>query len=65
MWLKAIGAPKLPTKVDESATAKQIIQAFQESHDALADSPYEIAGDRPSEGLQTRRRIFLRLPDLP
>jgi uncharacterized damage-inducible protein DinB len=36
MWLKAIGAPKLPAKVDDSATAKQIIQAFRESHDALA-----------------------------
>jgi uncharacterized damage-inducible protein DinB len=37
LWLKAIGAPKLPAKVDESATAKQIMQAFHESHDALAE----------------------------
>jgi uncharacterized damage-inducible protein DinB len=36
MWLKAIGAPQLPAKVDESATPKQILQAFQESHHALA-----------------------------
>jgi uncharacterized damage-inducible protein DinB len=36
MWLKAIGASKLPAKVDDTATAKQIMQAFRESHDALA-----------------------------
>jgi uncharacterized damage-inducible protein DinB len=36
MWLKAIGASKLPAKVDDTATATQIIQAFRGSHDALA-----------------------------
>ena len=36
MWLKAIGAATLPAKVDETASAKQILKAFRESHDALA-----------------------------
>jgi uncharacterized damage-inducible protein DinB len=36
MWLKAIGAATRPDKLDERATAKQVLQAFRESHDALA-----------------------------
>jgi uncharacterized damage-inducible protein DinB len=36
MWLKAVGAHALPDKVDESATAKQMVKAFRESHEALA-----------------------------
>src|SRR5579872_4010078 len=36
MWLKAIGATTLPAKIDDTATAKQTLKAFRESHDALA-----------------------------
>jgi uncharacterized damage-inducible protein DinB len=36
MWLKAVGAAKLPAKVKPNATAKHILLAFRESHDALA-----------------------------
>lgn len=36
MWLKAIGAPKLPAKAEQSASPKQILKSLAESHDALA-----------------------------
>jgi uncharacterized damage-inducible protein DinB len=36
MWLKAVGAAKLPAKLEESASAKETLQALGESHAALA-----------------------------
>ena len=36
MWLKAVGSPKLPAKLEESASGKETLAALGESHDALA-----------------------------
>ena len=36
MWLKAADVPKLPAKLEETASAKETLQALAESHDALA-----------------------------
>jgi uncharacterized damage-inducible protein DinB len=37
MWLKAVGVKKLPAKLEESATPKETIKAFGESHAALIE----------------------------
>jgi uncharacterized damage-inducible protein DinB len=36
MWLKAVGAPKIPVKLEENASAKDTLDALGESHDALS-----------------------------
>ena len=37
MWLKAVGASKLPAKLEETASAKDVLETLGESHDALAE----------------------------
>lgn len=36
LWLKAAGVTKLPVKLEETASAKEVLNALSESHDALA-----------------------------
>jgi len=36
LWLKAAGVTKLPAKLDDSASMKEVLQALSESHAALA-----------------------------
>jgi len=37
MWLRAVGAPKIPAKLKPNGSAKEALKAFDESHQALAE----------------------------